>query len=183
MLLAVCQPFNIIHKNHFFIREIWQALLRWIDELRIRKKRGPKWNESVLRNGKRYSDNIIRKTKKNDVTQKYNDLDKLYEEAAEAKKELDKITREFAYETGGAPGMLDETLNNGLKSSERALEKINSDYEGRAEDLIDISGSKIVYLTLEDLYKALKILDRKHKIIELRIEFKNQQQPAVEIFL
>jgi hypothetical protein len=83
------------------------------------------------------------------------DLDFLYRQAATADAELRQITRKIAELTGGEPGYRPD----GLKLRERALEKIGSDYRD-ASELLDIAGSKIVYDSVTDVYKALETIGR-----------------------
>ena len=80
-----------------------------------------------------------------------------------ANKELIEKTKRFANKTNGKAGFRD-----GLKSEERALQKINSDYFGDASKLVDIAGSKVVYETIDDLYKALKNFDYEFEILKIK---------------
>lgn len=106
------------------------------------------------------------------IIQNVDNLDDLYVAAKEANKELVEKTKELAVKFGGKPEYRPQNINNGLKSKERALEKINADYKGNPALLVDVAGSKIVYNTVDGLYDALeKIIDS--NVIEI-IRFKDR---------
>jgi Region found in RelA / SpoT proteins len=109
------------------------------------------------------SNELVEATKSKILLQKTNNLDELYDEAKVANKELKITTNNFATETNGKAGFRD-----GLKSKERALEKINADYAGDASRLVDIAGSKVVYETVDDLYIALSKFNKEYKILKIK---------------
>ena len=125
---------------------------------------------------KTLSKDILNRVPKEKALQLSKNLDKLYNEAEIANKELIEKTNKFAKKTKGDPG-----FREGLKSKERALEKINADYAGDASRLLDIAGSKVVYNTLDELYNALKILNEEYEILVFkdRIHF---HSPVIAIF-
>jgi len=102
------------------------------------------------------------------VLQKSSNLDELYKAAKVANEELVPMTKKFAIETEGEAG-----FRNGLKEKERAIEKINADYEGIASKLLDIAGSKVVYNTVDDLYKALENFHKEYKILKFKDRIQN----------
>ena len=112
---------------------------------------------------KAISEDILLKVPKDKVSQASKVLDKLYIEADIANKQLIKKTDIFAKGTKGKAGFRD-----GLKSKERAIEKINSDYNGDASQLLDIAGSKVVYNSLDELYRALKTFNKENKILKFK---------------
>jgi hypothetical protein len=120
------------------------------------------------------SKEIISKVGKRELRQQYDDLDQLYKLAKKANEELVEMTKKVAKETNGKAGVRPKEINNGLKSRERALEKINSDYvnpvtkEPEANLLVDIAGSKIVYNKLSNLYKALEKVNKEYKILRIK---------------
>jgi (p)ppGpp synthase/HD superfamily hydrolase len=76
---------------------------------------------------------------------------------------LKEITTDFAIESKGEAGFRD-----GLKSKDRALEKIEGDYAGDTSRLVDIAGSKVVYETVGDLYKGLEKFNKEYKILKIK---------------
>lgn len=102
------------------------------------------------------------------VLQSTDKLDELYETAKIANEELRAATEKFAKETNGKAGLRPEEINGGLKDKARALEKITADYEGNAAKLLDIAGSKVVYETIEDLYKGLQKFVKEFDILKFK---------------
>lgn len=137
---------------------------RWIDDVVERGGPGARKLETVLTlKYAELSDNISMIAKVKKAIQNSNNLDELYKAAKIADKELKEVTEIFAQETKGIPGFRD-----GLKSRERALEKINSDYLGDASKLLDIAGSKVVYKKLDEVYDALKRFNQNFEIIKIK---------------
>jgi hypothetical protein len=78
------------------------------------------------------------------------DIDKLYEEAAVAQKELYPLVTSVASKTNGKPKLLDS-----LKGRERATQKIATDYGGDASRLVDIARASIVYTSFANVMDGL----------------------------
>lgn len=112
------------------------------------------------------SKRIFELTKGKIAKQIIKDLEELYKAAEKANRELKTITEKFAKETKGTPGIRPETINKGLKSKDRALEKIEADYGGDASLLLDIAGSKVVFETVADVYKALEKFAKEFEILK-----------------
>ncbi|MEL1246085.1 hypothetical protein AAEO56_17560 [Flavobacterium sp. DGU11] len=148
--------------------DIWKkagkegGIAKYLDEVAERRITGLTQSETEL------SKSLTAKTATNIVAQITEDLDELYVAAAIANEELQTLTTNLAKATGGKPGFRPKGTTNGLKERERALEKIAADYEGNAGKLIDIAGSKIVYNTIEELYKALDKIKDKIEIIRFK---------------
>ncbi len=145
----------------------------WIDDVVENGGKGARILENNLVDDYiRLSDELVEATKSKTLFQKTNNLDELYKAAQVAKKELETITTNFAVESKGKAGFRD-----GLKSRERALEKINSDYydpkiaTGDTSRLVDIAGSKVVYETIDDLYIALNKFNKEFKILKIKDRF------------
>ncbi len=137
---------------------------RWIESVLSRNGKGAKKLKNIV--NKEYiklSDELVNATKNKELFQSSNNLDELYDAARIANVELKKNTTSFAIETNGKAGFRD-----GLKSKERALEKINSDYSGEVARLVDIAGSKVVYETVDDLYRALQKFHKENKILKIK---------------
>ena len=119
---------------------------------------------------------IVSKSPKDAPFQSSNNLDDLYAQAAVAKTELDALTNQLAKETGGGAETRPKDTNGGLKSRDRALEKINGDYKGDASQLIDIAGSKIIYENLNQLYVGLKYIGSKVEIVRIKDRYVKPQE-------
>ncbi len=74
------------------------------------------------------------------------DITQLYKDAGPAQQELKQFATDFAEKTGGTT-----VLPENLKSMERALDKIRTDYKGDPSRLVDIARGTIKYDTLEQI--------------------------------
>ena len=94
------------------------------------------------------------------------DLDTLYGEAAVADKDLKRMTRSVAANTGGTAVF---PPRGGLKSRKRAKEKIEVELGGDPSLLMDISRSSIEYDDVDQVYRALQfILRQGYGVIRLK---------------
>lgn len=107
------------------------------------------------------------------VIQNTNNLSKLYQTAKNANKELKEVTEAFAAKTNGKAGYRPLTENNGLKSKQRTLEKIEGEYRGKVEKVLDIAGSKVIYNSVEDLYNALNKFANEFDIVKFKDRIQN----------
>ncbi|WP_244885501.1 toxin glutamine deamidase domain-containing protein [Amycolatopsis vancoresmycina] len=73
-----------------------------------------------------------------------------YREAARADLKLKEILPPLAEETGGHAG-----FRPGPKSEGRAMDKINTNYNGDASRLVDLAGAMIQFERVQDAYAAL----------------------------
>lgn len=73
-----------------------------------------------------------------------------YREAARADLKLKEILPPLAEETGGHAG-----FRPGPKSEGRAMDKINTNYDGDASRLVDLAGAMIQFDRVQDAYAAL----------------------------
>ena len=73
-----------------------------------------------------------------------------YREAARADLKLKEILPPLAEETGGHAG-----FRPGPKSEGRAMDKINTNYDGDASRLVDLAGAMIQFERVQDAYAAL----------------------------
>ncbi|WP_162846413.1 hypothetical protein [Flavobacterium dankookense] len=145
-----------------YVKKIIDDFFKWLEDLFKSGKADEVFDDKNLF-WKKISDDIISKIPKIELHQISNDLDELYSAASTANRELKNATKEFAKKTNGKAG-----FRNGLKSRERALEKIDSDYFGDASRLVDIAGSKVVYETVDDLYIALNKFNKEYKILKIK---------------
>lgn len=135
------------------IRKAYPEVFKYLDDI---------WTENI-KEFIELSKELARVTKNKTLVQSSNVLDELYDAAKVADKELRGITDDFAKKTNGEAGYRD-----GLKGRDRAVEKIDSDYGGDVSRLVDISGSKVVYSKVEDLYKSLEKFHKEHEILKLK---------------
>ena len=70
----------------------------------------------------------------NPLKQTTNNLDELYQQAAQAQPDLNRVTQKVASQLGGE-ALIPETL----KARERAMEKIVADYDGDASRITDLA--------------------------------------------
>lgn len=98
--------------------------------------------------------------------QKTDDLDTLYKDAADSWEEMKKTTQRIARLTNGLP-----EFRKAPKLKERAIQKIQAKYNGDVSQLLDISGSKIVFFDIKDMYNALIMLFRMDLVVEIRDRF------------
>lgn len=94
-------------------------------------------------------------------------VDGLYKAAAEADAELRPLTEKIAKATGGEAG-----FRPGPKGRERVSEKL-VEYDQDASKLVDLAGSKVVYRTVDDLYKGLAVAETELKgmIVQIKDRF------------
>ncbi|GAB4211633.1 MAG: hypothetical protein OHK0022_46410 [Roseiflexaceae bacterium] len=99
-------------------------------------------------------------------------VDDLYAQSNAVKSELRELTEEIANASGGKPG-----FRPGDKARDRAMDKINSEYGGDASKLTDLAGSKVVYDTLDDLYRGLEEVQAKlgDRIVSFKDRFVKPQ--------
>jgi hypothetical protein len=94
--------------------------------------------------------------KKPGLHQPVQDLGEIYAHAGMLKAQFEHQVKEIADSTGGTcsfrPG-------EGMKSINRAMEKIGADYNGDESRLIDATGMSVAYQTPEKLIEGFKALD------------------------
>lgn len=102
------------------------------------------------------------------LKQTSNNLDELYEQAAVAQKDLDKLTRKVASQFGGEP-LIPETL----KTRKRSEEKIAADYNGDASRITDLARSSVIFATESQVLQALEALQQDMNVIRIKNRFAN----------
>jgi ppGpp synthetase/RelA/SpoT-type nucleotidyltranferase len=88
-----------------------------------------------------------------------------YAQAAKANPETQAIAEDVARRFGGKA-----EHREGLKGQLRAQQKIGT-YKGDASQLLDISGSRVVFDNLSDVYNALKYVRNKYKVVYFKDRF------------
>jgi Region found in RelA / SpoT proteins len=148
------------------IPKLLKNLKKWITEKGKRLVKAPV--NTITKEIVELSKKIAESVKNKIAVQNSSNLDELYKAAKAANKELEKITKKFAAETGGEPGIRSKSIEDGLKAKERAIEKVDGEYKGKAEYLLDIAGSKVVYETTADLYRSLEKFANKFEIVRFK---------------
>ncbi|SMC89988.1 NAD:arginine ADP-ribosyltransferase [Kibdelosporangium aridum] len=82
-------------------------------------------------------------------------LDGMYKTGRPAQQALIDIVSPIAKDLGGTAGHRNPKT---LKDPERAMKKINDDYDGDPSRLVDLVGSMIVFDRLDQIYDALAVL-------------------------
>ncbi|MGO1297926.1 MAG: phosphoribosylglycinamide formyltransferase [Vibrio sp.] len=99
--------------------------------------------------------------------QPYRDFDVLYSKAHQAQYELTNLCKETAMLTGTTP------YTCGVKSRQRAQEKILADFSGQNERITDLARATIVANDVPSLVKAYEMLNRSATIVKVKNRFKN----------
>lgn len=102
-----------------------------------------------------------------ELQQNSQNLDQLYQEAAIADLELQKIANELATLTEGTVVL----PPRGLKGRKRAEEKIQLEYNNDASRITDLARLSIEYETLKQLYEALKFSPESFEIVRIKDRF------------
>lgn len=102
-------------------------------------------------------------------TQPYTDFDVLYSKAHQAQYELETICKGTALLTNT------DAYFSGIKSSERAKEKIALELDNQVNRITDLARATIVADDVASLMEAYEVLDRETTIVKVKNRFK---QPA-----
>lgn len=98
--------------------------------------------------------------------QPHSDYDILYSKAHQAQHELENICKSTALLTST------EAYFAGVKSSERAQEKITHELGGKAERITDLARATIVADDVASLMEVFEALDRETTIVKVKNRFK-----------
>jgi ppGpp synthetase/RelA/SpoT-type nucleotidyltranferase len=100
------------------------------------------------------------------VIQPHDDFDALYARAVDAQSELEAICSNVALLTNTQP------LFSGVKSKQRALEKVNGELNGQAGQITDLARASIIADDIESLVGAYESLEREAQVIQVKNRFK-----------
>ncbi|MGL5081692.1 MAG: hypothetical protein ACRC8A_09410 [Microcoleaceae cyanobacterium] len=95
------------------------------------------------------------------------DLDELYQAAAVADVELQKIAQELAQLTQGTVVLPPE----GLKGRERTQEKIMVEYDGDASRITDLTRLALEYDSLDEIYNSLETVVNRTQAVRMKDRF------------
>ncbi|WP_342607133.1 RelA/SpoT domain-containing protein [Vibrio tritonius] len=101
------------------------------------------------------------------VIQPYNDFTVLYSKAHQAQHELESLCKSAAMQTTTSVHF------SGVKSEQRALDKIDSDFNGQAERITDLARATIVADDVPSLVRAYEVLNRQATIVKVKNRFKH----------
>lgn len=101
--------------------------------------------------------------------QPYSDFDVLYSKAHQAQAELETIVKSTALLTST------EAYFAGIKSSQRAKQKIALELDGKTDRITDLARATIVADDIESLMSAYEVLDRETTIVKVKNRFKTPQ--------
>ncbi|MFA0085507.1 phosphoribosylglycinamide formyltransferase [Vibrio sp. 10N.286.49.C2] len=102
-----------------------------------------------------------------DVAQPHADFDVLYSKAHQAQHELESLCKSTALLTQT------DAQFSGVKSSERALEKINTELNGEVNQITDLARATIVANDVSSLVSAFEALSREAKVVRVKNRFKS----------
>ena len=102
----------------------------------------------------------------NPLKQSSNDLDELYQQAAEAQPYLNQLTQKVANQLGG-----EALIPKTLKARERSQEKIAADYGGDASRITDLARSSVIFETEEQVLQALNVLQQDMNVLRVKNRF------------
>ncbi|KGY12652.1 phosphoribosylglycinamide formyltransferase [Vibrio tubiashii] len=98
--------------------------------------------------------------------QPYTDFDILYSKAHQAQAELETLCRSTALLTST------DSYFSGLKSSQRAKEKIAHELNGQPERITDLARATIVANDIQGIVSAFEVLNRETTIVSVKNRFK-----------
>lgn len=108
----------------------------------------------------------VKAFKSNHIKQPYNDFNRLYQNAITGQSELESITELIALATGTT------TLSSGVKSPQRALNKINAKLAGNSEQITDLARTSIVAKDVPSLMNALELIEQQTQLLRIKNRFK-----------
>lgn len=100
------------------------------------------------------------------IKQPYSDFNFLYQKALVGQVELESITEYIAFATGTT------TFSSGIKSQQRALNKINGKLEGNNQKITDLARTSIVAKDIATLMNAFELIEQQTKILRIKNRFK-----------
>ncbi|WP_070971004.1 phosphoribosylglycinamide formyltransferase [Vibrio sonorensis] len=98
--------------------------------------------------------------------QPYNDFDVLYSKAHQAQAELETICKSASMQTNT------QALFAGVKSKQRAEQKIALELEGNVDRITDLARATLVANDLEGLMSAYEVLERETRVVKVKNRFK-----------
>jgi len=104
--------------------------------------------------------------KSKQIEQPYSNFTQLYQHAIAGQGELETITQRIALATGT------NALSSGVKSAQRALNKINTKLAGNSEQITDLARTSIVAKDVSALMSAFELIEQQTDIVRIKNRFK-----------
>ncbi|TKF22197.1 phosphoribosylglycinamide formyltransferase [Vibrio genomosp. F6] len=104
---------------------------------------------------------------KSSPTQPYDDFDILYSKAHQAQLELETICKSTALLTDSSAHFA------GVKSQDRAIEKINLELDGQTNRITDLARATIIADDVESLVTVYETISREAEIVKVKNRFKS----------
>jgi hypothetical protein len=100
-----------------------------------------------------------------DIKQPHSDFNLLYQKAISGQSELESITRKIAQKSNTY------TYSSGVKSKQRALDKVTTKHTGNSEKITDIARTSIVAQDIPEMMKAFELLEQNTQLLRIKNRF------------
>jgi len=100
------------------------------------------------------------------IEQPYKDFHLLYQHALSGQQELERLSDRIALLTNTT------TFTSGIKSPQRALDKIKSKLAGKSEQITDIARTSIVAKDIPSLMHAFELMTQQTELVRIKNRFK-----------
>ncbi|MCW8328562.1 phosphoribosylglycinamide formyltransferase [Photobacterium sp. SDRW27] len=101
------------------------------------------------------------------ISQPYSEFDQLYLAASLAQQELDTVIREVSLITDT------QAIIPGIKSEQRAKTKIETELQGRTEQITDLARASLVADDIPSLVQAFELLNKEVTVVAVKNRFKS----------
>lgn len=99
------------------------------------------------------------------IKQPHSDFNQLYQKAVSGQTELETVTQKIAQQSNTY------THSSGLKSKQRARDKVAAKYTGNSDKITDITRTSIVAQNIPTLMSAFELLEEKTQILRIKNRF------------
>lgn len=99
------------------------------------------------------------------IKQPHNDFNQLYQKAVSGQTELESVTRKIAQQSNTY------THTSGVKSKQRARDKVSAKYTGHSDKITDITRTSIVAQDIPALINAFELLEQNTQILRIKNRF------------
>lgn len=99
------------------------------------------------------------------IKQPHSDFNQLYQKAVSGQTELDIVTQKIAQQSNTY------IYSSGVKSKQRAWDKIAAKYTGHSEKITDLTRTSIVAQDIPGLINAFELLEKKTQLLRIKNRF------------
>jgi hypothetical protein len=99
------------------------------------------------------------------IKQPHNDFNQLYQKALSGQTELEIVTQKIAQQSNTY------THTSGVKSRQRARDKVTAKYTGNSDKITDITRTSIVAKNIPALMDAFELLEKNTQILRIKNRF------------